>query len=382
MAGIYVHIPFCRRKCYYCDFYSTGSRQAPWEEFAQALIREAQTRKWEWEQAKACAAGHADTLYIGGGTPSQMPPGVLVNVVEGVCDAFSGLDPVEVTVEVNPEDVSKGLAESLRGCGVNRVSMGVQSLCDRELAAIGRRHTAERALRAYETLRGVFADISVDLMFGLPLQTLESWRRSVEGVLALRPEHLSAYSLMWEERTALCKMRALGRAEECSEDLSEDMYRLLTESIGEAGYEHYEISNYCLPGHRSRHNSAYWTGAPYIGLGPGAHSYDGERRRRSNPADTARYIRHFSGAGSLSQDFAEEEHLSDEELREEYIMTRLRRCEGIRIEEYGARFGAEARARLERDARRNAGLLCVEDGCVRLSREAVMRSDSAILALL
>lgn len=382
MTGIYVHIPFCRRKCYYCDFYSTGSRQAPWEEFAQALIREAQTRKWEWEQAKACAAGHADTLYIGGGTPSQMPPGVLVNVVEGVCDAFSGLDPVEVTVEVNPEDVSKGLAEALRGCGVNRVSMGVQSLCDRELAAIGRRHTAERALRAYETLRGVFADISLDLMFGLPLQTLESWRRSVEGVLALRPEHLSAYSLMWEERTALCKMRALGRAEECSEDLSEDMYRLLTESVGEAGYEHYEISNYCLPGHRSRHNSAYWTGAPYIGLGPGAHSYDGERLRKSNPADTARYIRHFSDAGALSQGFAEEERLSDEELREEYIMTRLRRCKGIRIEEYGARFGAEARVRLERDARRNAGLLCVEDGRVRLSKEAVMRSDSAILALL
>lgn len=311
-----------------------------------------------------------------------MPPGVLVNVVEGVCDAFSGLDPVEVTVEVNPEDVSKGLAEALRGCGVNRVSMGVQSLCDRELAAIGRRHTAERALRAYETLRGVFADISLDLMFGLPLQTLESWRRSVAGVLALRPEHLSAYSLMWEERTALCKMRALGRAEECSEDLSEDMYRLLTESVGEAGYEHYEISNYCLPGHRSRHNSAYWTGAPYIGLGPGAHSYDGERLRKSNPADTASYLRHFSDAGVLSQGFAEEECLSDEELREEFIMTRLRRCEGIRIEEYGARFGAEARVRLERDARRNAGLLCVEDGCVRLSREAVMRSDSAILALL
>lgn len=382
MAGIYVHIPFCRRKCYYCDFYSTGSRKAPWDEFAQALIREAQAREWEWEQAKAGAAGQANTLYIGGGTPSQMPPGVLVNVVEGVCDAFSGLDPVEVTVEVNPEDVSKGLAEALRGCGVNRVSMGVQSLCDRELGAIGRSHTAERALRAYETLRGVFADISVDLMFGLPLQTLESWRGSVEGVLALRPEHVSAYSLMWEERTALCKMRALGRAEECSEDLSEEMYRALTESVGEAGYEHYEISNYCLPGHRSRHNSAYWTGAPYIGLGPGAHSYDGVRLRKSNPADTTRYIRHFSDAGVLSQGFAEEEHLSDEELREEFIMTRLRRCEGIRIEEYGARFGTEARVRLERDARRNAGLLCVEDGCVRLSREAVMRSDSAILALL
>lgn len=310
-----------------------------------------------------------------------MPPKLLVNVVEGVCEAFAGADPEEVTVEVNPEDVNRELAAALRGCGVNRVSMGVQSLCDRELEAIGRTHTAERALRAYETLRGVFADISLDLMFGLPLQTLESWRKSVEGVLALRPEHLSAYSLMWEERTALCKMRALGKAEECSEDLSEDMYRLLTAAVREAGYEHYEISNYCLPGHRSRHNSAYWTGAPYIGLGPGAHSYDGERRRRSNPADTARYIRHFSDA-ALSKDFAEEENLSDEELREEYIMTRLRRRGGIRIKEYGERFGAEARGRLERDARRNPGLLCVEDGRVRLSKEAVMRSDSAILALL
>lgn len=311
-----------------------------------------------------------------------MPAKLLVNVVEGVCEAFAGLDPVEVTVEVNPEDVNRGFAEALRGSGVNRVSMGVQSLCDRELEAIGRTHTAERALRAYETLRGVFADISLDLMFGLPLQTLDSWRKSVEGVLALRPEHLSAYSLMWEERTALCKMRALGKAEECGENLSEEMYRLLTESVREAGYEHYEISNYCLPGHRSRHNSAYWTGAPYIGLGPGAHSYDGERRRRSNPADTPRYIRHFCGEGSLSQDFAEEERLSDEELREEYIMTRLRRCEGIDMYAYGTRFGRDALSRLEKEARRNPALLCIEEGRVRLAPEAVMRSDSAILALL
>lgn len=383
MAGVYVHIPFCRRKCYYCDFFSVGSRMAPWHDYARAVVSEAEARCGEWSgmRESRCAAG-PDTLYIGGGTPSQMPVAELAWLVEGVCGALPGFSPSEVTVEVNPEDVTMELASVLRGCGVNRVSMGVQTLSASELKAIGRNHDPETALRAYDVLRGVFGNISLDLIFGLPSQDIDSWRESVEGVLALRPEHLSAYSLMWEERTALSCLRSSGRVEECDEDVSEEMFRMLTGMLGMAGYEHYEISNYCMPGYRSVHNSSYWTGEPYLGLGPGAHSYDGERTRRANRADIKGYVGAFGDGGCAHVSFCTEERLSDEELREEYVMTRLRRREGIDVADYSRRFGSVAGGRLVACALEHPSLLCVGEGSVRLSADAVLRSDSAILALL
>lgn len=383
MAGVYIHIPYCRRKCYYCDFYSVGSLRAPWPEYARALAAEMRARAPEWlAMREAAGGGEPDTLYIGGGTPSQMPSALLAGLIDDARAELPGFAPSEITVELNPEDVTAELAGTLAACGVNRVSMGVQTLSEVELKAIGRRHSADDALRAYGVLRPRFADISLDLMFGLPLQSAESWRRSVEGVVALAPEHLSAYALMWEERTALCKMRSLGKVAECDEDLGEDMFRYLTARLAEAGYEHYEISNYCRPGHRSVHNSSYWTGVPYLGLGPGAHSYDGVATRRANPADVQAYIRHFEGPAPQAGPFHTTEHLSADELREEYVMTRLRRREGIPLADFRARFGERELSALLRQGRRHPALLDLSDTALSLRPEAVMRSDSAIVALL
>lgn len=376
MAGIYVHIPFCRRKCYYCDFFSVGSRNAPWHDYATALLNEARQRIAETGESAV------QTLYIGGGTPSQMPLPILQKVITGIADIIPLSNLREITVEVNPEDVTPALATGLREAGVNRVSMGIQSFIDSELQGVGRRHTSAQALRAYETLRHEFSNISIDLIFGLPAQTLKSWEKSVSQALALCPTHISAYSLMWEERSALTKMQQQGRAEECDEELSDKMYLLLTRKLTDAGYEHYEISNYCKEGYRSLHNTSYWTGEAYLGLGPGAHSYDGAKIRRANPEDIARYIAHFAGSVDAKSPFYEEEILCDEELREEYIMTRLRRSEGIEIEDYRQRFGEKALRDLHAKSSRLNGMVILSEGRLRLCGEGLMRSDTAIVSLL
>lgn len=379
MAGVYVHIPFCRRKCFYCDFYSVGSRNAPWQGLCAALVNEAAARAKKWEaaaKARPCPA----TLYIGGGTPSLMPVDLFADLITGLRNALCLGRLSEFTVELNPEDVCPQLVAALADAGVNRVSMGVQSFVDAELQFIGRRHSAERALEAFRLLSARFDNVSLDLMFGLPGQDLKSWQYSVDMAVNLHPAHLSAYSLMWEERTALSSMRRQGKVDECDQELSVRMFEALSSMLAEAGYVQYEISNYCLPGRESVHNSSYWSGAPYLGIGPGAHSYDGERTRRANPADVKAYIGHFCGGEHTP--FYTQEVLTDEELREEYIMTRLRRRRGIGLDDYARRFGPEAMSRLYVRAKAQPGLLHIEDGRIVLSHEGIMRSDSAILALI
>lgn len=374
MAGVYIHIPFCARKCVYCDFYSVGARLADWPRLVSALLDEARIRVPELTGAGA----KCDTLYIGGGTPSLLPPGEFGRLAAGV---LSLTGPVsEFTVEVNPDDVTGELADAWRGAGVDRVSMGVQSLVDDELRAIGRRHDSRRAREAYDTLRRRFGNVSLDLMFGLPGQTRRSLRESVAGVIDMRPEHVSVYSLMYEERTALTRMRDSGRIDETPEEESAAMFADITEMLDSAGYEQYEISNYSLPGFRSRHNSAYWSGEPYVGLGPAAHSYDGLRTRRANAPDVRAYISRWLDGGG---DAVTVETLTDDELREEMIMTRLRTRGGIPLEEFRRRFGAVAFRSLLSASRRwvAAGLMEERDGTLALSRRGVMVSDEIIVSL-
>lgn len=374
MAGVYIHIPFCARKCVYCDFYSVGARLADWPRLVSALLDEARVRVPELTGAGA----KCDTLYIGGGTPSLLPPGEFGRLAAGV---LSLTGPVsEFTVEVNPDDVTGELADAWRGAGVDRVSMGVQSLVDDELRAIGRRHDSRRAREAYDTLRRRFGNVSLDLMFGLPGQTRRSLRESVAGVIDMRPEHVSVYSLMYEERTALTRMRDSGRIDETPEEESAAMFADITEMLDSAGYEQYEISNYSLPGFRSRHNSAYWSGEPYVGLGPAAHSYDGLRTRRANAPDVRAYISRWLDGGG---DAVTVETLTDDELREEMIMTRLRTRGGIPLEEFRRRFGAVAFRSLLSTSRRwvAAGLMEERDGTLALSRRGVMVSDEIIVSL-
>lgn len=374
MAGVYIHIPFCARKCVYCDFYSVGARLADWPRLVSALLDEARVRVPELTGAGA----KCDTLYIGGGTPSLLPPGEFGRLAAGV---LSLTGPVsEFTVEVNPDDVTGELADAWRGAGIDRVSMGVQSLVDDELRAIGRRHDSRRAREAYDTLRRRFGNVSLDLMFGLPGQTRRSLRESVAGVIDMRPEHVSVYSLMYEERTALTRMRDSGRIDETPEEESAAMFADITEMLDSAGYEQYEISNYSLPGFRSRHNSAYWSGEAYVGLGPAAHSYDGLRTRRANAPDVRAYISRWLDGGG---DAVTVETLTDDELREEMIMTRLRTRGGIPLEEFRRRFGAVAFRSLLSASRRwvAAGLMEERDGALALSRRGVMVSDEIIVSL-
>lgn len=335
MASIYIHIPFCQSRCIYCDFYSTTdiARQ---EQYVECLEREMLLRKNEWPQ-------HARTLsiYIGGGTPSTLPFTFLQRILKKVVQLFPIADDAEVTVEANPDDVTEEWASHLTETCVNRISMGVQTFHDTTLRMLRRRHSSDQARKAVQILKDAgYKNISIDLIYGLPGQTLEMWENDISEALKLQVPHISAYSLMYEEGTPLTQMLQKGIVEEMSDELSWRCYETLCTRLREAGYEHYEISNFALPGMYSRHNSAYWTGDPYLGFGAGAHSYDGQQTRRSNNGDLRAYLQ------CLSQEegdcFYEIEHLSPRDLYNEFVMTRLRTSKGFNMEDILARFGTKA----------------------------------------
>lgn len=371
MAGLYLHIPYCRRKCIYCDFYSGGDRRAKWHELTDACHAELQSRIDE-------ASGGFETLYLGGGTPSLYPDGELMRLTSGlrrICGSRWNVS--EATIELNPDDVTAERVGMWRKAGFNRFSLGVQSLRDEELAAIGRRHNAEAAVSAMELLIQTGCDVSVDLMYALPGQTQLSWQHSIDTVVAMHPHHISAYALMYEDGTALTALEKQGKIRRASDEEYLAMYRALTDTLSNAGYEHYEISNFALPGHRSRHNSSYWQGSPYIGLGPAAHSYDGDCARRANNADIEGYL------SSRGIDVPHQtEHLDDAMLLDEYLLTRLRMCEGFAIDDFRSRFGDTATGKLIASVQQEmqrGGMLMTAEGTVRLTRQGVMTSDSIIL---
>lgn len=379
--GIYVHVPFCRTKCFYCDFYSRNNISLQ-NIFSDALIFEARRRVNEVKVLPT-------TLYFGGGTPSILSKENFKKISSSILSIFFGdRKPIEFTIEVNPEDVDFEKIEAWKECGVDRISMGIQSLNDNELRAIGRRHNAETAIKAYYNLRDYFSNISVDVMFGLPGQSLETLKETLKTIIDLQPEHISIYSLMYEERTALTKMKENGRIIPIGDDVMVDMFNLVNELTQASGYERYEISNYSRNGFRSKHNSSYWSGAPYIGLGPSAHSYDGKTTRRRNIEDTKAYISGYlndlTNDMSKNESFLYElEHLSQEELREEYILTRLRRREGINLLEYSNYFGERMLEKLLSNAKRpiNMGLLKILNNCLTLTDKGIMISDDVILDL-
>lgn len=372
-GGLYIHIAFCRKKCIYCDFYSIGERKADWHGYVDALIEEFHFRTAELPSPLR-------TVYIGGGTPSLMPSGEFLRL----CDAIApyAKNVVEFTLEVNPDDVTPEKLNVWKGGGVNRLSMGVQSFNDDILESIRRRHNAEAAVDAYYMAKGIFGNISIDLIFGIPGQTPEMWKDDIRKAVYMKPEHISAYSLMYEPETALTLLRDRGEVTEAPEDVSETMMKILIQELSDCGYDHYEISNFALPGFRSSHNSSYWHGKPYLGLGPSAHSYDGNRCRSANKADLGSYLRHWSHSAS-SDGLIIREYLSDEELLEEYIMTRLRTKEGINLEDFRRRFGNQEYLKLLNNSEwyLKSGSLSMQAGQLSISESAVLISDSIILAL-
>lgn len=374
-CGLYVHIPFCHRKCLYCDFFSAGEKIADWDAYIKAILSEANVRREGLPSSPS-------TLYIGGGTPSLIPTEHFLRLMQGLKEIFPGLSPDEFTIEANPDDIDEERINVWKAEGVNRVSLGVQSFNNDELKAVGRLHSASQAEDAILLLKENFSNVSTDLIFGLPGQTIESWQRTVEKMIDLCPAHISAYSLMYEQGTPLTALRETRRLKATPEEDSERMFEFLTEKLRGAGYERYEISNYARPEMYSRHNTSYWKGIPYLGLGPSAHSYDGEKARRWNVPDLKGYLRHYA-AKDVETPIYKEEILTEEELREEYILTRMRMAEGITLAEYDNIWGEESGEILRRNARKEIerGLLREKDGNIFLTDEGIMIADSVIVQL-
>ena len=375
MAGVYVHIPFCASRCSYCDFFSTLQLADAGTSYVEAVVAEARLRRGE-----LCGA-QVKTLYLGGGTPSQLPLPLLSRLVDGLHETLDLSGVEEFTVEANPDDVSPEWCRGVIALGVNRVSMGVQSFEDPILRLIGRRHTARQAMDAVANLREAgINNISIDLIFGLPGQTVTSWTASVEQAIALKPQHISAYGLTYEEGTRLWHQRERGEVVEVPEEQCLEMYRILVDELQAAGYEHYEISNFALPGYHSRHNSSYWDDTPYLGLGAAAHSYDG-KVRRWNPHDLRLYIDKVL-AGELACGL---EELSRSERYDERVMLGLRTARGVDAERLRVDFGDEAWRHFINEARRHieAGNLRVEESDrYVLTRDGIMLSDSIIRDLM
>ena len=376
MASVYLHIPFCQSRCIYCDFYSTTSL-AKQQRYVDCLIREMQLRQAEWP-----LRAQTLSIYIGGGTPSTLPPTLLQEIFRRVTSLYPPTADAEITLEANPDDVTAEWIAELKQTPVNRISMGVQTFHDPLLHTLRRRHSSQQARQAVRLLQEAgYDNLSIDLIYGLPGQTMEMWQSDVEQAIQLGTPHLSAYSLMFEEGTPLTRMLEAGLVQEMSDDLSWQCYEYLCQRLEAAGYQHYEISNFALPGKHSRHNSAYWTGAPYLGFGAGAHSYDGQRTRRSNKDSLDEYLRCLSiDNGKGSDTYYELEELSDTDLYNEFVMTRLRTSQGFYLDELEQRFGKEALADCQEALHQHLvqGNITKEGQQIRLTRQGVFVSNDVI----
>lgn len=383
---IYLHVPFCGSFCTYCDFYSEICRGGrAFNEYADAVLKEVNDRREEICMNMS-APGAVNTLYIGGGTPSVLPLDVLRRIVDALLSSRSlrrGENTVgaqspfeEFTVEVNPEDIVEKGGEYVRGLletGVDRVSMGIQSFDDGILRWMNRRHSAAGAVEAFRILRrcGV-RNISVDLIFGLSQLADDVWKDTIERALELAPEHISAYQLSIEEGSALAKLVADGRYIEASDEQCRHQYDVLCQTLRQAGYHHYEISNFARPGFEAVHNSAYWSRVPYIGLGPGAHSLTGDIRSWNSQE-----LPHRSPDGSLATYSRTSETLSPEDIRVERIMLSLRTDKGLEAAELYSLTDSTVV-----DALLSEGALERQGGSIRILESRLFTSDEIIRELI
>jgi len=366
MSGIYIHIPFCKSRCIYCGFYSTTLFPLV-NEYVSALCKEAYIRRCYLTEP-------VETVYLGGGTPSQLPLKELSRLLIYINKVFNIAPDAEITVECNPDDVTIELAECMSEIGVNRVSMGAQTFSDNRLRLIHRRHNAADVATAVDILRHIgIDDISIDLIFGFPNETMMEWESDIEHALALHVEHISAYSLMYEEGTVLEQKLRDGAIEEIDEETELAMYDVLISRLENAGYEHYEISNFALPGHHSRHNSGYWQQKPYIGIGAAAHSYN-LASRQWNVCDVKQYISAINN-GIIP---CEREVLDKRTCYNDLITTALRTSTGIDLGRLKTDFGAYFQDYCQSMAGRYIGqglLEMTSDKHLRLTRKGLFVSD-------
>lgn len=373
MAGIYIHIPFCKTRCIYCDFYST-TRSELKERYISALCRELQMRR-EYLQGEA-----VETVYFGGGTPSQLAEEDFRQIFDTISQAYGMEHCREITLEANPDDLTEAYAAMLRRLPFNRLSMGIQTFDDATLKLLNRRHNATQAIEAVDRCRRAgFDNISIDLIYGLPGETDERWRRDLQQAVALNVEHISAYHLTYEEGTHIYQLLQAHSICEVDEDSSLRFFSTLIDTLTAAGYEHYEISNFCRPGRHSRHNTSYWQGIPYLGCGPSAHSFN-KRSREWNVASLEKYL-YALEAGSREY---ETEYLDDITRYNEYVMTALRTKQGIVAEDLKRMFGIEMWQYCRNMAHPyiESGKLSMENNRLCLTREGIFVSDGIISSLM
>jgi len=372
VAGLYIHIPFCKSRCAYCDFYS-GIQLPLMDRLVDALCREIALR------ADYLKDEPLETIYFGGGTPSLLSQTHFLQIFQTIRQYFEVNPNSEITIEANPDDLNDEKVEMLASLRINRLSIGIQSFDDAELTLLRRRHTANQATEAVERCKKIYSNISIDLMYGLPSQTISNWQHTISAALSLNIQHISAYHLTYEAGTLLERKRREGKITPVTEEISVEMFRILREMLHEKGIEQYEISNFALPGYHSRHNSAYWQGIPYLGIGPAAHSFDGDNRQW-NVADTVDYIE------SIEKDSLnfEKEYLTIDDKFNELIMISLRTIKGISLYQVESKFGDVRKALLLKHAARfiETGLLQVVDNYLQLTQDGIFVSDGIIADLM
>lgn len=328
MAGIYIHIPFCKTRCIYCDFYST-TRMEIKDRYIKALCKELSMRTDYLKNEQI------DTIYLGGGTPSQLAESDFRLLFNTLNTHYDLTNCHEITLEANPDDLTEAYTAMLKQLPFNRISMGIQTFNDDMLKRLHRRHNAQQAINAVNNCRKAgFQNISIDLIYGLPGETPERWEKDLQQAIRLKVEHISAYHLIYEEGTPIYNMLHEGKIKEVNEDNSLAFFSALIDQLNEAGYKHYEISNFCLPGYHSRHNSSYWHGIPYLGCGPSAHSFN-RTSREWNVSSLDDYIRGIENNGRIY----ELEELDLNTRYNERILTAMRTSDGLDLDAVQNEFG-------------------------------------------
>ncbi|NML19502.1 radical SAM family heme chaperone HemW [Pseudoflavitalea sp. G-6-1-2] len=365
MAGIYIHIPFCRQACHYCNFHFSTSRGLE-NAFLESLLKEIPL------QQGFLAGETVETIYFGGGTPSLLSQENLNKILAALRENFSISPEAEYTLEANPDDIDESKLQSWKASGINRLSIGIQSFYEEDLQWMNRAHTASQAIENLQLALKYFPNITIDLIYGSPGLTDEKWLSNVQRVIGLGVPHISCYALTVEPKTALDSMIRTHKREPVNPEDQARQFLLLMDWLGEAGYEHYEISNFALPGKRSKHNSAYWEGKKYLGLGPSAHSYDGANRQW-NIANNALYIQSLK-AGTVP---FEQEILTPVQQVNEYIMTSLRTIEGMNLKIIEAKTDPATAAQILQECAQylKDGLMKNEDGKLILTPQGKLFAD-------
>ncbi len=369
MAGIYIHIPFCKKLCFYCDFYHVVSVKDN-SAFIDALLKEASIRKDYLENEPV------STIYLGGGTPSVFSIKELETILNTLYKLFKVTDDCEITIELNPDDVLSGYLEGLKSHNINRISLGIQSWRDSDLKLMNRRHDSAQAVIALkETLAAGFENVTIDLIYGIPGMTLKEWESNLDFSFSFDIKHLSAYHLTFEEGTVFGKMLEKGMISEIDEDDSAAQFNLLVEKAESAGFIQYEISNFGKPGFFSIHNSNYWKQVSYLGLGPSAHSFNGYSRQWN-----VRNLKGYIKSVNAGESFFESEELDTKTRFNEYIMTSLRTMWGIDLEYVEGMFEKEGYDYVMNLAGKfkNYGLMKLEKKSLVLTNQGKLISDNII----